>query len=209
MNYDLHTASAETSVDQQILQLQKNIHTALPAKVVSFNSQNQTVVLALQVKQILSEGKNLQIPPLVDVPVSFSRGGGFAVTFPLKAGDEGMAIFSERCIDGWWQSGDAKEPLDYRFHDLSDAMFVPGICSVPQAIKGFFVDGLSLQTLDGSIYIRLTKGGIFIKGDIDIQGNTTQQGEISATGVISSDTDVLSAGISGKNHVHGGSPKPS
>lgn len=94
MNYDLHTASAETSVDQQILQLQKNIHTALPAKVVSFNSQNQTVVLALQVKQILSEGKTLQIPPLVDVPVSFSRGGGFAVTFPLKAGDEGMAIFS-------------------------------------------------------------------------------------------------------------------
>lgn len=70
-------------------------------------------------------------------------------------------FFLERCIDGWWQSGDAKEPLDYRFHDLSDAMFVPGICSVPQAIKGFFTDGLSLQTLDGGIYIRLTKSGIY------------------------------------------------
>ncbi|WP_326940608.1 Gp138 family membrane-puncturing spike protein, partial [Avibacterium paragallinarum] len=37
-----------------------------------------------------------------------------------------ICSFSERCIDGWWQSGNASEPLDHPFHDLSDAMFIPG-----------------------------------------------------------------------------------
>lgn len=198
-NYDYHNATPETATELQIEQAQKQIHTALPVKVVSFNPQNQTVVCAVQIKQVLNmenSQKSEQIAPLVDVPVSFPRGGGFAVTFPLQAGDEGFVVFSERCIDGWWQSGQASEPLDYRLHDLSDAMFVPGICSVPNAIQGFFNNGLSLQTLDGSTFIRLERGKITIKGDIE------QTGQFSATGIIASQNDVLSAGISGKSHKH-------
>ncbi|NBI40151.1 baseplate protein [[Haemophilus] felis] len=209
-HYNPHLATPETAVDEQITQAQKQIHTALPAKVVNFDPVNQTVTLALQIKQVLSAGKTVQIPPLVYVPVSFPRGGGFAFTFPLNAGDEGIALFAERCIDGWWQSGKASEPLDYRFHDLSDAMFIPGICAVPNAIKGFFMNGLSMQTLDGSTFIRVTNGTIYIQGNIEHKGdtqhtgNTTQTGEFSATGVISSDTDCLSAGVSGNSHTHPG-----
>ncbi|MEX4374460.1 hypothetical protein MY539_09275 [Haemophilus influenzae] len=69
------------------------------------------------------------------------------MTFPLKAGDEGIAIFSERCIDGWWQNGSASTPLDFRLHDLSDAMFIPGICSVPKAIDGFLPKGYPCKPL--------------------------------------------------------------
>lgn len=208
-DYGAHTATQETVTEQQILQALKNLHTALPAKVVSFNPQNQTVSLNVQIQQQLSNGETSQIPPLVDVPVSYPRGGGFAVTFPLQAGDEGLAVFNERCIDGWWHSGKASPPLDYRLFDLSDAVFFPGICSVPQKINVFFDRGLSLQTLDGSTFIRLENGTITIQGNIEHKGNTNQTGEMNVTGVISSDTDVLSAGISGKNHIHGGSPKPS
>lgn len=202
MSFEPHNATPETAVDAQLQNLQKNIHTALPCKVVSFNPQNQTATVAVQIKQVLSAGGSSQIPPLTDVPVSFPRGGGFAVTFPLKAGDEGFVVFSERCIDGWWQSGNASEPLDFRLHDFSDAMFVPGICSVPQAIQSFFESGLSLQTLDSNTFIRITNGKIEIKGDISHTGDTQQTGAFSATGVIASDTDVSAAGISGKSHVH-------
>ena len=201
MNYEQSLATPETAVDRQIQQDRLNLHTALPAKVVSFNPEKQTVTLAVQIKMQLADGSGADIPPLVDVPVSFPRGGGFAVTFPLKAGDEGIAIFSERCIDGWWHSGRASAPLDFRLHDLSDAMFIPGICSVPKAIDGFFTDGLSMQTLDGSTYIRIKNGSILIKGDIEHQGDTSQTG---STGVISSDTDVKAGGISGKTHKHPG-----
>ncbi|MDH2927216.1 Gp138 family membrane-puncturing spike protein [Lonepinella koalarum] len=197
-NYAIHNATPETATDKQIEQAQKQIHTALPAKVVSFNPQNQTVTLAVQIQQILVKGENVNIPPLVDVPVSYPRGGGFAVTFPLKAGDEGLAVFSERCIDGWWQSGKASPPLDYRLHDLSDACFIPGICSLPNVVGNFFTGGLSMQTLDGSTFIRITNGTILIQGNIEHQGSQHTSGQIS------SDSDVVSAGISGKSHTHKG-----
>ncbi|UEA17449.1 baseplate protein [Pasteurella canis] len=209
-NYNTHLATPETAADEQIKYAQMNLHTSLPAKVVNFDPANQTVTLAIQIKQVLKDGNAVQIPPLVYVPVSFPRGGSFAFTFPLTAGDEGIALFSERCIDGWWQSSKAAEPLDYRFHDLSDAMFIPGICSVPNAVKGFFMNGLSMQTLDGSTFIRVTNGTIFIQGDVNLKGNmshdgdTSQNGAFSATGVISSDSDITAAGISGKSHVHTG-----
>lgn len=204
MNYAQTLATPETATDHQIQQNQLNLHTALPAKVVSFDPAKQTVSLAIQIKMQLVDGSGADIPLLLDVPVSFPRGGGFAVTFPLKAGDEGIAIFSERCIDGWWQNGSASTPLDFRLHDLSDAMFIPGICSVPKAIGGFFTEGLSMQTLDGDTYIRIKSGSILIKGNIEHQGDTSQTGSHSSTGVISSDTDVTAGGISGKTHKHTG-----
>ncbi|MGP1572933.1 Gp138 family membrane-puncturing spike protein [Aggregatibacter segnis] len=204
MNYEQSLATPETAVDRQIQQDRLNLHTALPAKVVSFDPANQTVTLAIQIKMQLADGTGADIPPLVDVPVSFPRGGGFAVTFPLKAGDEGIAIFSERCIDGWWQNGSASTPLDFRLHDLSDAMFIPGICSVPRAIGEFFTDGLSMQTLDGGTYIRIVNGAIKIKGNIEHDGDTKQKGALHSTGAISSDTDVKAAGVSGKSHTHQG-----
>ena len=204
MNYAQTLATPETATDHQIQQNQLNLHTALPAKVVSFDPAKQTVSLAIQIKMQLVDGSGADIPPLLDVPVSFPRGGGFAVTFPLKAGDEGIAIFSERCIDGWWQNGSASTPLDFRLHDLSDAMFIPGICSVPRAIGGFFTDGLSMQTLDGGTYIRIVNGAIKIKGNIEHDGDTEQKGALHSTGAISSDTDVKAAGISGKSHTHRG-----
>ena len=105
MNYEQSLATPETAADRQIQQDRLNLHTALPAKVVTFDPEKQTVTLAVQIKMQLANGSGEDIPPLVDVPVSFPRGGGFAVTFPLKAGDECIAIFSERCIDGWWHSG--------------------------------------------------------------------------------------------------------
>lgn len=208
-NYETHNATAETAVEKQIQQTQKQIHTALPAKVVDFNPKNQTATLAVQITQILTDGGTVQIPPLVDVPVAFPRGGGFAVTFPLNAGDEGIAIFSERCIDGWWQSGRASEPMDYRQHDLSDAMFIPSICSVPNAIGGFYTGGLSMQTLDGSTFIRITNGTIHIKGNIEHSGDTNQKGSttvsksVKAKDVIGTN-DVIAGGISGKTHKHTG-----
>lgn len=204
MTYETHNATAETAVEAQIQHAQKQIHTALPAKVVDFNPQHQTVTLAVQITQLLVEGGAVPIPPLVDVPVAFPRGGGFAVTFPLNAGDEGIVIFAERCIDGWWQSGRASEPLDYRQHDLSDGMFYPSICSVPNAIAHFFTGGLSMQSLDGSTYIRIENGSIKIKGNITHEGDTKQTGSLHSTGKIESDTDVIAAGISGKDNKHTG-----
>lgn len=142
-----------------------DIHTALPGKLLSCNGHSATV--ELMISHVTKEGKVIALPPLVDVPVGFYRGGGFCVTVPVREGDEGLVIFAERCIDGWYVSGKQSQPLDHRFHDLSDAFFLPQGSSQPNKIPNYSSDSLSLQTDDGSTFIRMQSGKIMIKGDIE------------------------------------------
>lgn len=157
-----------------------DIHTALPAKVVSCDGHSATV--QLMITQVMRGGETLALPPLVDVPVGFYRGGGFCVTVPVKAGDEGLVIFAERCIDGWYVSGQQSAPLDTRFHDYSDAFFLPQGSSQPNRIPAYSADSLSLQTDDGETFIRIKPGKIIMQGDIEHTGNRTQQGNSLVNG---------------------------
>ncbi|HCD1107528.1 baseplate protein [Morganella morganii] len=157
-----------------------DIHTALPAKVVSCDGHSATV--QLMITQVMRGGETLELPPLVDVPVGFYRGGGFCVTVPVKNGDEGLVIFAERCIDGWYVSGQQSAPLDTRFHDYSDAFFLPQGSSQPNRIPAYSADSLSMQTDDGSTFIRIKPGKIIMQGDIEHTGNRTQQGNSLVNG---------------------------
>ena len=210
MNYKSDLTDSENVIDYKLEENQKKIHTALPCRVLNFYPNNQTVDLEVLVKKIKSDDTLENYPPLLNVPISYPRGGGFCVTYPLNKGDEGQVIFNERCIDKWWLSGEPSEPIDFRLHDLSDGCFISGICSQPKAVKGFFTDGLSLQTLSGDTFIRIVNGKILIQGDIEHSGNTNQQGNYSQVGnyetqgTISSSGDIKGGSISLQGHVHGG-----
>ncbi|CAG9411420.1 TPA: Gp138 family membrane-puncturing spike protein [Providencia alcalifaciens] len=161
-------------MNRQTENQRQDIHTALPAKVISCDGHS--AVLELMIRHLMKDGSSIALPPLVDVPVGFYRGGGFCVTVPIKEGDEGLAIFAERCIDGWYVSGQQSIPLDTRFHDLSDAFFLPQGCSQPNKIPDYSSDALSLQTDDGSTFIRLKKGEIHFKGKFLFDGDSEQKG---------------------------------
>jgi len=193
-----------------------DIHTALPGRVVKFNANQNTVTVESMITQILTDGNNLALPPLVDVPVQFPRGGGFVVTFPISDGDEGLIVFNERCIDGWWANGDKSAPMDARLHDYSDAVFIPGISSLKNIIPNVFMDGVSMQTVDGGTYIRLTNGKIFIKGDVEHEGDSKQTGQheqagnwnqtsgnSESSGTMSA-AKIIGGGIDVENHTHSG-----
>lgn len=159
---------------------QSNFYTALPARVISFNGH--TVTCEVMINRTDEKGGDLEIPPLVDVPVQFPHAGGFCMTVPISSGDEGLVIFASRCIDGWYQSGGKGKPLDSRINNLSDGFFIPGVNSVPNKIPDFFHNGASIQTDDGSTYLRVTDGKILIKGDIEHEGNSKQKGNSEQTG---------------------------
>lgn len=145
--------------------LQKKLHTALPAKVVSFNPDEQTVTIELMIQQMAHDGSMLELPPLVDVPVQMLSYGSFFISAEPKEGDEGLAHFAERCIDGWFESGQKSVPMDIRFHDFSDAFFAPGYKSKPNALM--IVPG-ALHIGTSSTYIRISESGT-----IEIKGPTT------------------------------------
>lgn len=199
-----------------LLGFEAQIHTALPAKVLKFNAGDNTVQVELMINELKRDGASVVLPPLDDVPVQFFRGGDFVITTPIKAGDHGLCVFAERCIDGWFSNASKNEPLDFRMHDYSDGFFLTGFSPRPAAVKDVDLDGVCMRTLDKGTYIKLTSGKILIKGDIEqvgdyiqtgnktLKGNFTQaEGDSISSGTITA-KDMVADGVSLKKHTHGG-----
>ncbi|EFA9169035.1 translation initiation factor IF-2, partial [Escherichia coli] len=135
------------------------LRVSMPGIVQSFDPDTVTVVVQPAIKGYEPDSNGINqsttLPLLVDVPVVFPRGGGCTLTFPVKAGDECLVIFADRCIDFWWQSGGIQEPVDDRMHDLSDAFCIVGPQSQARKISGINTSATQLRSDDGSTYFEL------------------------------------------------------
>lgn len=134
------------------------IRVAMPGIIQSFDplTVTCTVLPAIKGSDASTTGtESADLPLLVDVPVVFPRGGGVTLTFPVKTGDECLLIFSDRCIDFWWQSGGVQEPVDTRQHDLSDGFAIVGPQSQAKKISGISANSAQMRSDDGSTYFEL------------------------------------------------------
>ncbi|ERT11311.1 phage baseplate assembly protein V [Photorhabdus temperata] len=218
--------------------LSSQLRVAMPGIIQSFNAEAATCVVQPAIKSGIAdpEGKttSVSLPLLVDVPVIFPRGGGVTLTFPVKAGDECLVIFADRCIDFWWQSGGVQEPADQRQHDLSDAFAIVGPQSQSKRIPGISTSTAQLRSDDGAAYIELDPGShnvtvvtpakliatahggteitspeITLNGNVTINGNLSQGmgaggGTATMQGPVAVNNDLTAGGISLMNHTHGG-----
>lgn len=82
-----------------------------------------------------------EMPEMQDVPICFTQGGGtksgdkgYILTMPVKKDDEGLVVISNRCLDGWWENGGIQSLMHTRHHNLSDAMYIPGLRSRPRKL---------------------------------------------------------------------------
>lgn len=168
------------------------IRVAMPGIIQSFdpNAVTCTVLPAIKGNDSTSTGKESgDIPLLVDVPVVFPRGGGCTLTFPVKAGDECLLIFSDRCIDFWWQSGGVQESVDSRQHDLSDAFAIVGPQSQAQKISGISTSSAQFRSDDGSTYFEINPATQKIKlvapGGFDVVApESTFSAKVTITGLL-------------------------
>jgi len=158
-----------TALDAQ----QAGIWTAMPAIVdaVDFDKQAITAQIAIECVWEDAKGKRTYAPypPLVDVPIVWPRAGGFALTFPIKKGDEVLIVFASRCIDSWWQNGGVQVPAEIRFHDLSDGFAIPGPTSQPKKLNNVSAQNVQLRTDDGGTYLEITPSG-----DLNIKAGTAR-----------------------------------
>lgn len=159
------TASLDSVLDQSGNELSSRLRVAMPAIVVDFNNEQQTVTLQPAISGSDGAGSEIKMSPLADVPVKFPRGGGFAFTFPIVAGDEGLAVIADRCIDAWFATGKISQADDHRQHDLSDSFFLPGVSSISRAIGAFRNDAIVMRQLEGSGYVSIDKSS-----NVDIDG---------------------------------------
>lgn len=180
------------------------LRVAMPGIIQSFDPDTVTAVVQPAIRSVQKNDDGTtttsDYPLLVGVPVIFPRGGGCSLTFPVNEGDECLLIFSDRCIDFWWQSGGIQEPGDERMHELSDAFCIVGPQSQTQKISGISTSAAQLRTDDGGAFIEIAAGGAVTITSPQI----TINGPVKVNGAITSTGDQTAAGISQVNHTHSG-----
>jgi len=168
-------------------ELMKDTHTSIPGHVLTFDSATQTAQVQIGIERTDINGAVFTPPPLVIVPVMF-HGGDFSVEFAVTPGCEGWIFFSQRCIDGWFNTGGVAANPIARFHDASDACFVPGTRSLPNVLPDFQNNGIRIRNRSGSQYV-------WLKSDNTIQANNGAgsivigaDGTVTINGVVTIDT---------------------
>ena len=126
-----------------------DIHTCLPAKIHKYDAATQKAdVIPLLKKKYKHKDKPTDLPVINSVPVQWTsaNGGKSFIHLPLKVGDFGIIVFSERSIDTWLSGeGDSVSPEDPRHHDLSDAIFIPGVLPFKKALAISNPDNMLLK----------------------------------------------------------------
>lgn len=192
---------AESAQWKKILrQALVDLRVCIPAIVQSFDAATQTVSVQIAISELIrfpSGGKYVAVPPINKVPVCLPRAGGFSLTLPLTAGDEGFLVFCDTCIDLWWQNGGQQPapatlvdgawqggaPLFQpnhewrRRHDVTDCGFFPMGWSQPRVLSNYSEDSAQLRSDDGTVVIDVAEAGVTVtapkvtvnsSGDVDI-----------------------------------------
>lgn len=174
-------------IKSSFAELMKGRCTSIPGHLVAYDPERQVAQIQVGIEQRDINGNRSAIDTLVEVPV-YMYGGSFCVEVQLDPGHEGIVIFSQRCIDGWFTTGGVADNPIARFHDMNDAMFLPGLRSMPNTIPNHANNGIRLRDQSGSHYIWLKNDGtaeikvstLKVIGNIDHIGSQTTSGTVTA-----------------------------
>lgn len=151
---DDFVASVQTAIEGALSEL----WVAMPAIIHHFDASSITCTAQPAIKGLVTKSDGtqewVQMPLLVDVPVTFPSGGGYTLTFPVKQGDECLIVFASRCIDNWWLSGGIQTQAELRIQDLSDGFAIVGPRSQSRLI-GVDTEAVQLKADDGNSFIEI------------------------------------------------------
>lgn len=130
----------------------------LPGQIVSFDPATQTATVKIMYQPTV-DGEPVDPPELLEVPVVQPRGGGFAVTAPLGAGDWVELSFDDVDTSGFRDSGVASAGGTRRMNSLSDAVATPGRAPSTGALPNYDASNFFMGTADGNSGVRVSPDG--------------------------------------------------
>jgi hypothetical protein len=148
----------EDAIAQAVEAERRTIWTNLPGRVVSVSADGRTATIKPLHKPVFN-GKAVEMPDLVGVPLERLRAGGFIMSMPVKPGDEGMISVMSRNMDEWYGRGGEQAGFTARAHDLSDATFKPGLSFSGADFPDYNPDSLEIRSVDGTTKIEFTADG--------------------------------------------------
>lgn len=136
------------------------LNVSIPAAITEYDPVTQKCSCKPLIDMLLKDGRVIPLPVIRDTPVIFPSTNNSALTFPINVDDTVLLVFSQRSIDKWLSTRDtvSVNPEDFRKHDLSDAIALPGLFSFPRAINDPSKRTLSHDTNDLVITHNLGSG---------------------------------------------------
>lgn len=182
-----------------------SVWTSLPGIIQAYDATTQTATVQPAVQGIVTapDGSTslVSLPVVTDVPVQFPSGGGFALTFPVAAGDECLLVFASRGIDAWHALGGVQQPTGNRKHTLSDAFAMLGFRSLPRALTAVSTTAVQLRNTAGTSMVEIQPSGhirAVAPAGFEVVGNMT------VSGTITTPMDVVAGTVSLKLHQQSG-----
>ncbi len=158
---DSFVEAIKTALDGALVDL----HTSLPAEIVKYENGYATVQILLKKK---INDKILDVPPITNVPVlqMACNSGKTGIGYPIKKGDTGLLIFSERSLDIWKIQGGLTDPQNARKHNYSDGVFILGL--YPKKIK--------IKTVNNALNLKnqSMEVNLYDSGKIEIKNNANE-----------------------------------
>jgi hypothetical protein len=145
----------------------------LPAMVSSYDRTNNTAIIQPLIQWVdVNNGlhtRNL----LSNISVLSMGGGGFHINFPLKKGDLGWIVASDRDISLFKQSLGITPPNSGRLHTFEDGWFVPDV------FRQYTIDGadsaaMVIQSTDSLTRISISNGVVNITAPTSVTVTTPQ-----------------------------------
>lgn len=175
MSNKLRSPSLQEILTEDIPTFTKlGLHTCLPGRVVSFDTQTGKAAIQPEVQSKLT-GEFVSLPQINNVPIMFFRAGGFRITLPVKKDDKVLILFTERSIDRWLEDGQDSGPRQTHTHNLSDAIAIPGVYPFSD-VPPFDSNDAVVGKEDGSVEVRLKPDGEAV-----IKGKTVKLGSDAAS----------------------------
>ena len=156
-------------------------------------------VIPAIMRKVMKNGKAsyVKMPVILNVPVvvPFAQTAGLLMTLPIKKGDEGLMIFSDRMIDNFVEKGGFQPPeccgadnktTEPRAHSLTDAIFIPGIVAKKkwgEKIKSWSLDAVEIRNLDRTCFFSMNKNcNIAMQTTGDVTINVDGEFKVQAGG---------------------------
>lgn len=136
-------------------ELMKDVATSIPGHFLAFDPATQLAQIQIGVQKVDINGNTFEPSPLIECPVAFIGGSQYTTEHQIDPGDECWVFFSQRCIDGWNETGGVANNPIMRFHNINDAAVLPGFRSQPNVIQDFANNGYRIRNADGTHYLWL------------------------------------------------------
>ena len=153
-----------------------NIGTSIPGYILEWTPPYAKVQIGIKSKDLLTKDEQPRAPIVNVIPVF--AGGDFELQFEIKAGDECLIIFSQRCIEQWNQTGGVAVMGKDNVLSMTDAYCIVGLKSVKKRESVSYVNnGIRLFSKDNYY--------VWLKNDNSVEIKST-----SLTANVENDTTI-------------------